>query len=322
MENRDVSIDMMKGIAIILMIYGHTTFFPIVGNWIYTFHMPLFFFISGCFYTNNYKVTKDFKKLIIPYLIFVSLSFSVDMFLSCTGAIFNNLCVFDVLTDKLNIYSENLYLAISGYEKSFFYKTLWFLPILFIVKLMYYVLQHMLKGLYLNMTMIIFLMISSLLFYMNIDFPYFIDTVLLVIPYYHLGKLFYAKRSEMEICKRYYGIILFIPMIISLLFTYKVDYKYNIVPWYNHIIALMTICGGYFALTHVKKISLFINIGKDSIYYFGLHRTVFLILLPFLAKLRMAPYTTSFLLCIITILFIYLILHFIGEKKKWLLGHI
>ena len=171
------------------------------------------------------------------------------MFLSCTGAIFNNLCVFDVLTDKLNIYSENLYLAISGYEKSFFYKTLWFLPILFIVKLMYYMLQHMLKGLYLNMTMIIFLMISSLLFYMNIDFPYFIDTVLLVIPYYHLGKLFYAKRSEMKICKRYCGIILFIPMIISVLFTYKVDYKYNIVPWYNHIIALMTICGGYFALT-------------------------------------------------------------------------
>ena len=170
--------------------------------------------------------------------------------------------------------------------------------------------------------MIIFLMISSLLFYMNIDFTYFIDTVLLVIPYFHLGKLFYAKRSEMKICKRYCWIILFIPMIISVLFSYKVDYKYNIVPWYNHIIALMTICSGYFALTHVKKMSLFINIGKDSIYYFGLHRTVFLILLPFLAKLRMAPYATSLLLCIITILFIYLILHFIGDKKKWLLGHI
>lgn len=43
-------IDYIKGIGIILVVIGHTTD---IGDtwrvWIYTFHMPLFFCISGSF---------------------------------------------------------------------------------------------------------------------------------------------------------------------------------------------------------------------------------------------------------------------------------
>ena len=45
---REVLYDVIKGIGIILMVIGHTCGQPLY-NWIYSFHMPLFFIISGLF---------------------------------------------------------------------------------------------------------------------------------------------------------------------------------------------------------------------------------------------------------------------------------
>ena len=45
---RNNNIDIIKGIAIILMVYGHT--FGVARDFIYLFHMPVFIFVSGyCF---------------------------------------------------------------------------------------------------------------------------------------------------------------------------------------------------------------------------------------------------------------------------------
>ena len=41
---RDANIDVMKALGIILVILGHTYHH---GNFIYLFHMPLFFILSG-----------------------------------------------------------------------------------------------------------------------------------------------------------------------------------------------------------------------------------------------------------------------------------
>ena len=40
-------IDLTKGIAIFLMVCGHTSIPLSISNWIWSFHMPLFFIISG-----------------------------------------------------------------------------------------------------------------------------------------------------------------------------------------------------------------------------------------------------------------------------------
>ena len=39
-------VDTAKGIGLLLVIIGHLPI-PLVPVWIYTFHMPLFFFLSG-----------------------------------------------------------------------------------------------------------------------------------------------------------------------------------------------------------------------------------------------------------------------------------
>lgn len=47
--NRDNTIDIARGIAISLVVIGHSGISPYFWNIIYFFHMPLFFFMSGCF---------------------------------------------------------------------------------------------------------------------------------------------------------------------------------------------------------------------------------------------------------------------------------
>lgn len=67
--SRNIEFDIMKGIGILLMIIGHLT--PFITNVIFSFHMPLFFIISGYFFKPapvTLRLKNDFKRLILPYL--------------------------------------------------------------------------------------------------------------------------------------------------------------------------------------------------------------------------------------------------------------
>lgn len=71
-EDRELWIDLARGIGIILVFLGHLT--ADLPNWpVYGFHMPLFFLLSGYLYRDE-KISKYFVKLIrryiIPYLCF------------------------------------------------------------------------------------------------------------------------------------------------------------------------------------------------------------------------------------------------------------
>lgn len=70
---RDNTFDRIKGIAILLVIIGHLAHgigwtVPII----YTFHMPLFFIVSGYFYKEKEIIQlfkRDFRTLLIPYFL-------------------------------------------------------------------------------------------------------------------------------------------------------------------------------------------------------------------------------------------------------------
>ena len=63
-----------KGLAIILMVIGHAEAPELVTNFIYTFHMPVFFIAAGYFFSRKYLsdpwtfVAKRFKGLYVPFL--------------------------------------------------------------------------------------------------------------------------------------------------------------------------------------------------------------------------------------------------------------
>lgn len=78
-------LDIAKGIGIILVYIGHC---KIAGSnhlfqWIYSFHMPLFFFISGLLFKNekfNSILRNKAIGLLIPYVIFSIFNYVVNIF--------------------------------------------------------------------------------------------------------------------------------------------------------------------------------------------------------------------------------------------------
>lgn len=72
MGNRDLTFDVMKGIAILAMIIGHCPIPDMLESFIFVWHMPLFFLVSGYFYRpQNEKeyVRKNIRQLIFPYVV-------------------------------------------------------------------------------------------------------------------------------------------------------------------------------------------------------------------------------------------------------------
>ena len=70
MKDRDLTLDLMKGTAILAVIVGHLTTFG--RQFIFSFHMPMFFIIAGYLYRRkNIKslLKQDFYRLIIPYIV-------------------------------------------------------------------------------------------------------------------------------------------------------------------------------------------------------------------------------------------------------------
>lgn len=72
MKTRNIAIDIAKAIGIILMIIGHCDDIPYrpCRHFIFTFHMPLFFILSGYFFKRKdikTSLINDTKHLMIPY---------------------------------------------------------------------------------------------------------------------------------------------------------------------------------------------------------------------------------------------------------------
>lgn len=73
-HTRNRYIDISKGIGMILVILGHCVWFGgKVHNWIFAFHMPLFFILAGFFLKREnyiFYFKKKIRGLIIPYIVF------------------------------------------------------------------------------------------------------------------------------------------------------------------------------------------------------------------------------------------------------------
>lgn len=61
-------IDIAKGIGIILVALGHLT--TPLHDYIYAFHMPLFFVLSGFFFSENINLYKRSRILLCSYLFY------------------------------------------------------------------------------------------------------------------------------------------------------------------------------------------------------------------------------------------------------------
>lgn len=127
-------IDILKGIGIILVVYGHIYSNKVIFNWLYSFHMPLFFLAAGCIYKKK-PILVDIKRriqtIVIPYF---SFGFMILVYWQLIEKKFRD-------TDMSFI--ESLRGLFSGaYDNLDFNVHLWFLPCFFVTVIVFNILVN------------------------------------------------------------------------------------------------------------------------------------------------------------------------------------
>ena len=105
-KNRIKSIDIAKAIGIFLIVLGHTLEFGELRKFIYSFHVPLFFFLSGLCFSRKKNIIFIKKKILtiyVPYLIVGKHVFS-GYSESMNSDIKNK--INETIKDKYDIYKE------------------------------------------------------------------------------------------------------------------------------------------------------------------------------------------------------------------------
>lgn len=71
----NMTLAIMKGIAIVSVVAGHCTMYKVVENYVNQYHLAVFFFVAGYFLSDKYVkspillIKKRFKTLYVPFVL-------------------------------------------------------------------------------------------------------------------------------------------------------------------------------------------------------------------------------------------------------------
>ena len=169
--NRDIKVDIVKGIAILLMVLGHTRFAG--TDFIYMFHMAVFFLASGYFIKDKHSETiagvkatilKRIKGLWLPFVVWNTIYTLCHNFLIQSNIYTANPAVSSYLDPSLVSISTNISLKEMAVNivKGLFMAghtelggAFWFLRVLFYISVAYVIIDFCLKKIFKNQRKVI-----------------------------------------------------------------------------------------------------------------------------------------------------------------------
>ncbi len=207
-KQRDISIDVAKGIAMLMVIRIHTEFFNLINFPYPVIAVPFFFFISG-FYDISHKpikqwLPKSLYSLVIPGIIWLIISF---IYLSILHY----------------IKEHNIDISFSIYDPIIANKVIWFLFALFYVKIFMWILHLLKLHIYIKLALVILIGIIG----SYKDLPFLFDEGLSALPFYYIGKLYYPKYKDGQ----YNKIWLYVVGGVSLCMMSNTWFPYVLVPY-------------------------------------------------------------------------------------------
>lgn len=289
MKKRVQWIDMAKGIGLILVMYGHIQFRPYPFYvWLCSFHMPLFFFLSGItFRVKKYEdfqtfFKKKIKALLIPYMIFASVTwvyrFGVEIW-----DYFRKGTAID--WGWLGNKALGILFQVRGSE---FGIGVWFLPCIFVAFLLLFLILKISRG---NKEIAILLgsicLCIGFLYSTRIgkELPWSLDAALVAVFFMTIGNAFSEKLMNLELhhCVRLNIKTILVALIAitgSILFSWC---NYGVLDravgmWSNNygsfLFFILGVVSGV-AITiifcNACHISFLKQIGENSIFYYGIH---------------------------------------------------
>lgn len=212
-------VDLAKGFGIILVVIGHTTLPIEIRKWIYSFHMPLFFYLSGYFFKSGKYSFLDFfikrcRTLLIPFMSFV----------------FFNWIGFDLLHLWWGESTYDIINVLKNGPKD----PIWFLTTLFVVEICHHAIDHIVKiinnlktqGAIWFILCVILVVINYLIIHVaNIKLPYEMIYVPHYLMFYIVGRNHWINIVDKI---AYFQIIIL--LVIDLLLEYNLPYGIGLNP--------------------------------------------------------------------------------------------
>ena len=183
-------IDVAKCFGIFAIYLGHfATQAGQAYQFVFYYHVALFFFLSGCldYYDKEQNIidyiVKKFKVIMIPFFVFSVLSIVLL-------SIQNNLSL-------LEIKDLILLMCNGSVRNTFFAQSLWFLPCLFLMQIIFKILKKIkYKYLILAICFSLFILTSSNLFPNIPSWSYNLDSALYYIVFFAIGYIFFPIISK------------------------------------------------------------------------------------------------------------------------------
>lgn len=291
--NRDKSIDIVKGIGIILMVVGHSGCPKWLHDFIYAFHMPLFFICSGYFYKPISTIEglftfwkKRFKGLYFPYIkwsilflllhnVFYRLNIYSDSYGYLGSA--STLYTFNDILIRL----KDILLCMESHEELL--GGFWFLRVLLFSSIGFSIIDYMLcewkiHSIKYLIVFCLLLLFTFIAWYVSMQF-WVLDSLFLFFYgclFFLLGYLYRTYYSKLEVLEnRWVNILCIILVIIGAIFVKNAMPAVNvpqIIPYLIVASAGSLIVFNIARLIEKKKAaSILIYIGRHTMVILALH---------------------------------------------------
>lgn len=276
-REREQWVDIGKGFAIVLVVLGHmfrgftsanmynnyTEYFRWIDFTIYSFHMPLFFMLSGYLYSKSSNITniEQYKNMIVkkllnlgvPYIVFSVLQTLITIILSSKTN--NSLNFYDLMLIPIKPIAQ-----------------FWFLYTLIAIFILVPLIELILKND--NIVFLLFLAFKFSGLFMHTGIKFF-DNFLIWGFYFYCGKI--LLNNFKSLLKSKFSMIFSILIYIILnIYVFKMNNSNNLII--NNIIdIILAISGCIFSFGIIRIItkgilSKYINfIGRKSFYIYLLH---------------------------------------------------
>lgn len=245
------------------MIIGHSGLPLIIHDFIYSFHMPFFFIISGALYKGQHGLRDYFnnkiKKLLIPFFLY--------------GIV--NVVLRSVYYDE-SIWTYIIRHSFSGCESA-----LWFLPILFLGSIINHLVYN---NRFLPLLFLLTMALSSLMSLNNICLPWSLSTLPLSITFVFIGR-YYGDFINRLINDNNLKLVPATAVTIIIIFVishfYTLECKDNTLTEPIAILVVTAIIGTFLLICISKLINKFQNvsrilsyIGKNTMLIVGLSQII------------------------------------------------
>lgn len=313
------SVDILRAVGIIVMVMGHVGFGGKFDRFIHTFHMPLFFLISGYLYRQKLNVSigrqiaSKAKRLMIPYVVYGVINYFFWLVL--------------VKTSEDLWWSPLFRMVTYNTEKLPICGALWFLSSMFFAETIYIILDRFFKKYYVRTIVVLLVAIGASIAENATGYrlPLAIDTSLVCMGFLEIGRL-YKKFIEARVLKANRPAVFFFSGLVLLacngVLAFVNDYVniksgwYGIVPlfWLNAVVGTFAIALFVKWFTETTKGNnrfrgMLSYVGRNSMVFLGLNQLMILVVSMVYTKMGLPEnlYISGAVVLAITLVFLYVI---------------